>query len=461
MMSRTRTLFVLLFCFALIAAFFILAPLQTNPETKIAADAGAQAAPPKPVATLESANISPPTDVKIPPAANVSPPAAVEKNESLEQVAPRKAVKQGETLFDALIKPLAAEAHNRREERRKSDPEYSKRIDEKLNIGRVNILLFGYGESHEPPATEKSIIGSHTIVSYNTITGKADVVSLTHDIRGPEIEQALAKRGFKSPAVRIDQAYNTGGFALQRKLFENATGLSIDFQITFRDVIIQSLIDQVFDGIDVDAPMAFRVHPFYLEGKKYPAGHFPKGAQKLGGTQVIQFIKTIPIAEGAYDTSLEHNRRKQIVFEGMLQAVTKRRAETGFWLRAATFLTKEMVTGAVVYDFDPVTLVVKNVNETTSAINKFLAMEKTGASSMPQFNSSIYVVDPAHGDGGVQWINANAAVNPITKRDLEAGTYPSPDMEVPLYANPYGDLITEYWPSVRELVKKALTTIRE
>jgi hypothetical protein len=30
-------------------------------------------------------------------------------------------------------------------------------------------------------------------------------------------------------------------------------------------------------------------------------------------------------------------------------------------------------------------------------------------------------------------------------------------MEVPINANPYGDLVTEYWTSVRVLIKQSLT----
>ncbi len=375
-----------------------------------------------------------------------------------DQLRDRKRADPKDSLFDALAQPLVTEALKRREEKRKNDPEYSKRVDAKLNEGRVNILLFGYGESHEPPATEKAIIGSHTVVSYNYLTGRADLISLTHDIRGPEIEQALSKRGFKSPAVRIDQAYNTGGFALQRKVLENATGLSMDFQIVFKDLVLQNVVDQVFSGVEVDVPMAFKVYPFYLEGRKYPEGYFPKGAQRLSGTQVIQFIKTVPNTEGTYEKSLEHNQRKHIILDGLLDGLAARRSEASFWLKAAAFMTQQMVTGAVVYDFDPFTLVVKNVNETTIAINKFMAREKSSGFTAPQINSSLYVVDPAHGDGGVQWVAANAAVNPITKRDLEAGIYTSPDVEVPINANPYGDLVSEYWTSVREVVKRTLVT---
>ena len=81
---------------------------------------------------------------------------------------------------------FAKEAERRRAELAKTDPDHSRRIDKALNDGRVNFLLFGYGETHEPPATEKAIIGSQTIISYDTHTRKADIISLTHDIRAPE-----------------------------------------------------------------------------------------------------------------------------------------------------------------------------------------------------------------------------------------------------------------------------------
>ncbi len=363
--------------------------------------------------------------------------------------------KSGNSLFDELITPFANEAEKRRAELAKSDPDYHKRVDPELNANRVNFLLFGYGESHEPPATERALIGSQTIISYNLLDRTADIVSLTHDIRAPEIERQIAQRGQKSPAVRIDQAYNVGGFKLMRQVLENATGLSIDFQVTFKDAVLQRLIDDVFGGVQVDVPMAFEVQPFYLDGVKYPKGSFPPGPQKLTGRQVVQFIKTVPIAAGAYDKSLEHNARKHLIFAALLQAIDDNYRDGSFWLKGSALVTKELVTGAVTYDFDPVPLVINNVGTTASNIRK-LGKNRADGIQAPQIEKSIYVVDPACGDGGVQWVNANAAVNPLTKKDIEAGVYSSLDMEIPIDANPYGDLASQYWTSVRALVKNTL-----
>lgn len=362
--------------------------------------------------------------------------------------------KEGDSLFDTLMDPFVKEAQRRRAELAKTDPEFGKRIDKELNAGRVNFLLFGYGESHEPPNTERALIGSHTIISYDFRYDRADIVSLTHDIRGPEIERELTKRSQKSTAVRIDQAYNVGGFKLMRRVLEDATGLSVDFQVTFKDSVMQHLIDDVFNGVVVDVPTAFDVQPFYLDGIKYPKGSFPQGSQRLNGRQVVQFIKTVPISAAAYDKSLEHNARKHLIFNALLQSINQNYQDRDFWLKGSAFVTKELVTGGITYDFDPIALMINNIGSTVPKIKALTSKNGTGGIRTPQIKKSIYVVDPAHGDGGVQWVNANAAVNPITKKDIESGVYSSLDMEVPIDSNPYGDPVTEYWQSVRALVKQ-------
>jgi hypothetical protein len=369
-------------------------------------------------------------------------------------------------LFDALMQPLTNEAQRRRAERARRDPDFFRRIDRGLSEGRVNFLLFGYGETHEPPFTEKATIGSHTIISYDLRTRRADIISFTHDIRAPEVERELIKRGLKPTAMRMDSAYTVGGFNLMRQMIEDATGLAMDYQITFRDAALQRLIDNVFDGVQVTAPMAFDVHPFYLDGVKYPGGHFPQGPQQLNGRQAIQFIKTVPVAEGTYDKLLEHNSRKSLVFDALVRALSEKYADRAFWVKGAAFVAGELLGGAVVCDFDPIVLMVNNVGDTTAraalapARQSLQDAPRLSETLPPKINQSVYIVDPAHGDGGVQWINANAAENPITQKDIEAGMYPTLAMEVPINANPYGDLVTGYWTSVRLLVKESLLNLR-
>ncbi|MBI5301166.1 MAG: LCP family protein [Chloroflexi bacterium] len=362
-----------------------------------------------------------------------------------------------ESLFDALVRPLVADASRRRAERSKQDPEFAKSVDLTLNEGRINFLLYGYGETHEPPVTEKAIIGSYTIISYDLRARQADLISFTHDIRAPEVERAMWKSGEKRYALRMDQAYHVGGFKLQRQMMRNATGLAIDYQVTFRDAVLQSAIDGVFEGVEVDVPVAFQVQPFYLDGKKYDKGYFPQGKQKMNGARVIQFIKTVPVTEGYYGKELEHNTRKHLVFNALLDMLAQKQKEPKFWLNLSTFITKESLTGTIAYDFDVIPLAVNNIREATASLDK-LSKSSSRQVQLPKIGRTLYIVDPAHGDGGVRWVEGDAIENPISKKDIETNIYPHLAYEVPSGANPYGDLVTEYWRPVRVLLRDRLTS---
>ncbi len=367
------------------------------------------------------------------------------------------------TLLETLIKPFAAEAQKRRTARAKSDPEHLHRVEHELNDGRINFLLFGYGETHEPPLP-KAIIGSHSILSYNTRTGTFDIISLTHDVRAPEIERAFdagttrtiwrAKQSYE----KIDQVYEVGGFDLMRRTIEDATGLSVDFQIAFQDGLIPDVIDSVFGGIQVDVPKEFAVGASYLNGKQYYGEWFAQGKQKLTGAQAIQFMKALLVGDA--DVTLERNQRKVIIFRGLLDSANKNCADRQFWLRAAAFLVGELKASRIAYDFDPVALFVNNLGEIITGAGNVLASKGSCELGASKIAKTIYIVDPSVGDGGVQWVSANAASNPITRRDLERGLYPGDGwgVEIPFDANPYGDLVTEYWGSVRALIKQKLAS---
>ena len=76
---------------------------------------------------------------------------------------------------------------------------------------------------------------------------------------------------------------------------------------------------------------------------------------------------------------------------------------------------------------------------------------------LPSVNRTLYVVDPASGDGGVQWVQANARDNAITRQDIAFHRYGELAMEVPYHGDPYGsDLPRDYWPDVRKLIATRL-----
>ena len=359
----------------------------------------------------------------------------------------------GDSQFERVLHPLLLEAKRHRQANAASDPTYWTRLDRRLNSTRLNFLLFGYGETHEPPLTERAFIGSLTIFSYDYATRQIDLVSLTHDIRAPEAERYIHEQGqARVGPIKIDRAYSVGGFDLMRRTIEDATGLAIDFQLAFREAAIQGATDSVFGGLDVNVPLAFKVNAFYLDGQKYPAGEFQKGMQRLNGIQVIQFIKTVPV-EQHYDPSLEHNARKHLVFKSIMNTLKEHTSDVAFLGRAALFFSGQVANDSIAYDFDLRTLVVDNLRNMMTDIGRPGATD----SEMPGVDRTMYVVDPASGDGGVQWVQANAHDNPITKQDVAFHVYGELAMEVPYHGDPYAtDLPSGYWLDVRKLIASRL-----
>ena len=211
--------------------------------------------------------------------------------------------------------------------------------------------------------------------------------------------------------------------------------------------------------MEVQIPQTFEVHPFYLNGKKYPASKFLQGRQKLTGTQVIQFIKTVPVAERAYDVALEHNTRKYIVFEALLESLKTKSSEPVFWLGAGKFAAGEINSGMLAYDFDHTLLVKNQVGDVLVNLGKYAATDKSQKPSglhFPRLNKRRYIVDRTQGDGGVRWVSPDVD-DPYIRADVKNGVYANYDMEVPYNGNPYSaDLANDYWCSTRSLVQTAL-----
>ncbi len=371
------------------------------------------------------------------------------------QASDEKTVEAPTSIVGEAMKTLVSEAASRREERAQSDPQYGKRVDAALNDGRVNILLYGYGETHEPPLTERAFIGSITVASLDVREQTVSFISLTHDIRAPEIERYLSALGrYNGHAIKIHRAYPLGGFDLMRETVEDATGLSMDFQLAFSDVVIADLVDSVFGGVTVDVPTDFEVTPFYLDGVKYDKRQFTQGQEVMDGKTVIQFIKTVPLAVGGsryYGSDLEHNARKHLVFKGMLRWMEENSGGPGFYVSLLRFLAERRESGALALDFEPEGILLHNLGNVAGIAKSLVTRAEE---PLPEITETLYIVDSAHGDGGVQWVNASQA--PAIKREMASGRYPDRALEVPLNANPDGDLVTEYWPSVRALVRHKL-----
>lgn len=360
------------------------------------------------------------------------------------------------------LKRFYQAVESKRKQRAVAEPLFNHYVDQKLNLGRINFLLYVYGETHEPPQIERAVIGSQTIISVDTNSHSIDEISWTHDLRAPEIERHLKQEGrYDGIFKRVDQAYGFGGFPLMRQTIEAATGLAVDFQLAAGDSIIVDLVDKAASGIRVTNPKSFTAYKIYLQGKPYPEKFFTKGAQELDGIRALQYIKSVPKEDP--DPVIEHNRRKSLVMDALRQKLAKPAS-----LLQLIPTIKENLDNRVV-EVDGVTrnlLFTDRSLLSGAEILRYLVSGGKIDQLIPKSRRKIYLVDWAHGDGGMQWVTANAAQNSISKRDLELGVYPPKiGAEVPFdhrmnfLPDPYAeDLIEGYWLPLRKRVAELLSS---
>lgn len=360
-----------------------------------------------------------------------------------------------ESLVDHVTLSLTNEAFRKRAERRRYESDYDSKIDEELNKNRMNVLLYSYGETHEPPAIEKDIIGSATILSLDLETKKLSAISFTHDIRAPEIERF--RNNYPMP-IKIYRAFENGGFGLMRQVYENATGLAIDYQVSIDERIFKKLVDEVFGRIDVQVPRDFGVYPIYFDGIKYPGRHFSEGILAMDGLTTLQFIKSVPVADK--DKEIEHNARKHLVFRAILGALSQDKFKIAGVLR---FVLDKVNREEVVYDSDYINARQILENNKWVILSSLTKIGNFG--DVPEDDRTIYVVDSAHGDGGVSWVKSQEHTNPAVRREMENGYYERLRsgggdpyaFEIPNGGDPYADdLVAGYWQSVRTLVRSRL-----
>ena len=348
-------------------------------------------------------------------------------------------------LFDELIQPFKDTALRLRAERARADAQYALRVDPTLNASRVNFLLFGYGETYEPPHPA-DIIGSITILSLDYQHHKFAQISLTHDARAPEIERYLARRGVTTNPSKIDQTYKIGGFDLMREAVEDATGLAIDFQVAVEDVVLMQLVDDVLGTISVDSPFELDTNPIYVRDVRHPGAHFIKGPQPFNGLLTLNYLKGLMLPP--YDPAKENNIRKHIVFRALSERLQQNVANPIVALKALSFLRVQLDGKAIAYDFDISTLVM-------GALKRLASAPAAGTLVVPTIDQNLYLVDERFGDGGFTWVMGTQ--NPEIKDELKRGIYKDTAMVVP-DGNPNApNLATGYWMSVRRIVKYGLT----
>ena len=354
--------------------------------------------------------------------------------------------------FQSLVRPFVELAQQRRDSRRAADANYDRRIDPDLNRGRINFGILGYGPTYEPPY--RDVIGSPTILSLKLAERLIDLVSLTHDLRAPEIERYQAAHNLPPDPTKIDQAYWRGGFDLNRLVLEDSTGLAVDFQFTIDDQAILAFVNDVLGHLDVTVPVALDTAPYQLGKQTYPGSHFAVGPQSMDGQRILEYMKSL---ETVHDISVERNVRKSVVFGALFHYIQQHVTDPLLWLRTIDFVNKQTAEKRITADFDVSQLVVGNLNDLARGMISF-ATRSDHESVMPSLSRSVYIVDRNSGDGGTEWVSLSD--NPFTRSDIVELRYPNLSFQVPLQSNPYADDLTDdYWWSTRRRVKTIILGI--
>lgn len=386
---------------------------------------------------------------------------------------------QKATLFQLLIQPFIAEAEVLRGSRKENDGEYSHRVDENLNSGRINTLLFCSAETREPPLITNPghYIASPTIVSLDYVNGLADIISFTHDIWAPDIDRAMGVFGQPGSAHRIEMAHiflnpQVGGFNLSQKLFESMTGLAMDFQVHFKDETIQQAVDRVFDGqVQVELAQEIPLQDYFYKGELYDeAGRiFPKGKTDLNGRETVGFMSAIAQyapGDSKYSYLHEHNERKNLVLNALLKSEKERCWNPMFWLGIKSFVEREIEEQRLAFDFDYYRLLIDTLVNVVPAATwaVFQGME----AGFPQMGIQEYIVDNGASKRGTTGDRSNVMPvhwkewtepGEVSKQQAENMGLFRKDLayEVPYYGDPFSpDLVRDYWGSVRRYVARAI-----
>ncbi len=360
-------------------------------------------------------------------------------------------------LFDQFIQPMLDEAARRRASAATEDPLYSRRVDAALNARRLNVALLGYGEEHEQTYADTGV--SVTILSLNLDTWDLVSISLSRDIRAPELEDQSAQQPPRWP-LTLRAAYRMGGFDRVRTVLEDATGLSIDFQVLMKDVFVRNYLDSVSGPVELVVPKDFATNTYRLDGVDHPPDFIPAGDQVMNTDRAMTFV--LCEALDPVGKADERSYRKDLLLKSLSCLARQRLAshDAGFALNLLRFAASEFTTHDVQSDF-PIQLLTGGLSSLAQA---FVTSGGDVDASFPQVGGAreLVVHDPAFGDGGVRRVHyiATAPIasdNAVVLQEISLGSL-APYMLIPVGGNPYAsDLVADYWTSVRTIVKSTIS----
>jgi anionic cell wall polymer biosynthesis LytR-Cps2A-Psr (LCP) family protein len=367
------------------------------------------------------------------------------------------------SLFDVFIQPLAQESALRRAQWTANDPYYAHRIDQSLNAHRLNVALLGYGEEHDQSYADTGV--SITILSLDLNTWDLASISLSRDIRAPELEDQSAHEPPRWP-MTLRGTYKALGFAGVRTVLEDATGLVIDFQVLIRDVLLKDYLDTVSGPVDIVVPKEFSTNVYHLGGVEHATDYIPAGRQRLSTDQAMTFVLGESLdPQGKAD---ERSYRKELLLKTLSCQARQRLGarDAGFTLGLARFALDELNRDDLQSDFD-----IGLLTGSLASMSQALVTSRGQVdASFPQLGNSreLVIHDEAFGDGGVRRVHHMASIpddqgqpdDDSVKAEIAMGSL-APYMLVPISGNPYAaDVVNDYWRSVRALISTTLMQSR-
>jgi hypothetical protein len=409
--------------------------------------------------------------------ANVSPP-------------PIPIDKRPVTLGDIAARPLMEDAWQRRAARLRDDPGAARRVNDVLSRGRYSVAVFGWGEEHGETYAELG--GSISVLSFDVATGAIDTISLSRDIRTPEIERALKVSG-SSPQVlrRVYRAgvdSGVGGFQLMRAAVESITGLQIDHQVLFKDIFVKDFLDLLIEKsgrkLSINVEKEHTLAAFRLGGVDFPAGtRIDAGRQEMSSVEAMRYI----LAEDANPQGRQDERsyRKMALFRAVLaqlQPLLQRDLSNVANPMATTllddfrvFLDQQGRFGHLVFEHDAVRDLLLDLFSRGYWARRMLWRGYENLSTLRSLdeiksdtvraNRQIVIHDPYFGDGGVRRVHnirnqPQPWDNPGIVAEVTSGMLKDPTiswMLIPDGGDPYAsDLVTGYWAATRSLVRRTL-----
>jgi hypothetical protein len=399
--------------------------------------------------------------------APVAHAAAADEAESCADPQPTARVSRpdanGRTLlFDQFIQPLLQESDHRRAMWMAEDAQYGSRVDKDLNAHRLNVALLGYGEEHDQTYDDTGI--SITILSLDLETWDLASISLSRDIRAPELEDQSAHEPPRWP-ITLRAAYKLEGFDGVRRILEDATGLAIDFQVLMKDVVLRNYLDAVSGPVELVVPMDFTTNAYRLDGVDHGPDFIPAGRQTLSTDKAMTFVLGESLdPQGKAD---ERSYRKDLLLK-TLSCQSRQRfgaRDVPFALNLARFSLGELKNQDLQSDFDLQVL----TGALGSLAQGFVTNGGQVDATFPQLGNSreLVIHDEAFGDGGVRRVHHMAAMpddhgqpdNAFVKEEIGMGSL-APYMLIPIGGNPYTvDPVDAYWPSVRTLIRTTLAQV--